>query len=360
MPQLQIRKDAYATWRIVDGPTPALEEGEVRVKVDRFGYSANNITYAAMGDRLGYWQFFPPLGDDAEGWGTTPVWGFADVVESRTAQVPEGDRLFGYFPPADQLVLRPQRVTAAQLFDGAPHRAKLPPGYNSYRRVLAEPGYDRRHDASRMLLWPLHATSFVLWDYLKEREWFGARQLLVLSASSKTSIGLAYALHDDADAPTSIGLTAARNRAFVDGLGLYDQVLDYTRASELERAVPTLIVDMSGDAVVLAALQAHLGESICRCVQVGLTHWEGQTGAAHALAERSEFFFAPARIQQRIQEWGADAFGARSSAFIGKTARHSRGWMQIVELDGLAEFAAIYPQVCRGELPAEQGVIVRM
>ncbi len=61
---------------------------------------------------LGYWQFFPPLGDDTEGWGVIPVWGFAEIVASNVSDLPVGDRLFGYFPPADQLTMTPVNIAA--------------------------------------------------------------------------------------------------------------------------------------------------------------------------------------------------------------------------------------------------------
>ena len=34
-------------------------EGEVLLEVDAFAVTANNVTYAVVGDQLGYWNFFP-------------------------------------------------------------------------------------------------------------------------------------------------------------------------------------------------------------------------------------------------------------------------------------------------------------
>ncbi len=60
MSEFQIRKDNYLTNRIVDtGLSESdIAEGEVLVKIDRFAFTANNITYAVVGDQFGYWQFF--------------------------------------------------------------------------------------------------------------------------------------------------------------------------------------------------------------------------------------------------------------------------------------------------------------
>ncbi len=89
---LFVRQDRLATTRLVAVPDAPLADGQVRVRVDAFALTANNITYAAMGDMLNYWKFFPS-GED--GWGIVPVWGFGTVVESTHADVAVGERLYG-------------------------------------------------------------------------------------------------------------------------------------------------------------------------------------------------------------------------------------------------------------------------
>src|SRR3954453_694839 len=68
MPVFEVRRDDLRTTRLADGEAPAgsVADGEVQLRVDRFGLSANNVTYGAFGDAMSYWQFFP-AGD--EGWG---------------------------------------------------------------------------------------------------------------------------------------------------------------------------------------------------------------------------------------------------------------------------------------------------
>ena len=77
--RLLVRKDALQTTQIATTPDAALHEGQVRVRVDKFSFTSNNITYAAFGDAMKYWQFFPT---GQEGWGNIPVWGFGTVVQS--------------------------------------------------------------------------------------------------------------------------------------------------------------------------------------------------------------------------------------------------------------------------------------
>ncbi len=363
MPEFQIRRTSPTQFRLVETPAPeaqSLQDGEVLLAIERFSFTANNLTYAATGDMLGYWKFFPPSGNDSDGWGVIPVWGFAQVIASETEEIALGERLFGYFPPASTLRIQPTRITATRLFDGAAHRAQLPPGYNSYTRVAAEPGYDSRADDLRALLWPLHITSFCLWDKLADKAWYEAQQIVILSASSKTSIGLAQALAADESAPPVIGLTSSRNLSFVKDLGCYAQSVSYDDLASINTTLPSVIVDMSGNAELLAQLRAALGENMRYCINVGLTHWQQAQAAAAVDKSLSEFFFAPSHIQQRMQDWGAETFASKSGAFLQQSIARSRDWLHTRELDGLTGLSGVYADVCQGRIAADTGLIVNM
>jgi len=362
MTQFQIRKDNFSTQRLVESSTneTALNTGEVRVNIIRFALTANNITYAAMGDFLGYWQFFPAQGDDSDGWGVIPVWGFAEVCESTLDELPVGDRLYGYFPPADQLVMKPVNISSQRFVDGAEHRAKLPPGYNNYRRINPEAAQDLQADNEQMLLSPLFITSYCLWDSLQDKDWYGAQQVIVVSASSKTSVGLAYALHGDKAAPKSVGVTSTKNLAQVNSLGLYDSVVTYDSLDQVDANLPTVIVDMSGNSEVLRTLSSHLGNNMKFCINVGLTHWEERTENNGLDEGRSEFFFAPGHIQKRIKEWGIKEFEQKTSSFITETALKSRTWLKLKTVSGLNSVPEVYADVCDGRVAADEGIIVEL
>lgn len=361
-PQFQIRKNIFFKGRLVDTPKEALaiEEGEVLVKIDSFAFTSNNITYAVAGDMLGYWKFFPAAGKDAAGWGVLPVWGFADVVESNVPNIPVGDRFFGYFPPASHLKMRPSAISDQQFIEASAHRVKLPQGYNLYRRVKAEPGYSSSMDHLRSLLFPLYLTSYCIWDSLQEQAWHEAKQVLVLSASSKTSIGFAYAMQADEHRPQLIGMTSARNLETVQGLSLYDHCLDYTSISALDPTIPTLIVDMSGNQPLIAALHQHLGDNMRYTLNVGITHWMNAQRPSGINSQRSGQFFAPGHAQKRIKEWGAKAFNQKINAFVMTTAAKTSTWLTVRKLDGLEAMANIHQAVCQGEIPANEGLIVVM
>src|SRR6478735_5306952 len=119
---LLVRKDKLAESRLTTREDAALADGEIRVRIDSFSLTANNITYAAFGDAMQYWNFYP---SGEEGWGVVPVWGFGTVVQSLHPGVAVGERLYGYWPMGSGAVLQPQRLSERGFADGAPHRAQL-------------------------------------------------------------------------------------------------------------------------------------------------------------------------------------------------------------------------------------------
>ena len=358
MSQFQVRKDDFAQHRLVSADPEPLADGQVRVAIERFAYTANNVTYAAAGDTLGYWQFFPPAHNTGDAWGMTPVWGFAKVTESKHPDVPVSERLFGYWPPAEAWVLQPDRVGPQRLFDAAPHRAKLPPTYNAYSRVAAEPGYDPAHDPYRMLLWPLYVTAFCLCDVLESANNFDAEQVIILSASSKTAIGLAQGLAGQNNGPEVLGVTSTRNQAFVSTLDCYSQVCTYDDLTALDKSRASVFVDMSGNSQLLAGLIDTLGDKLQRGLLVGMTHWDEAGGAGVAAHPKCDFFFAPSHIQQRTKEWGADGFAQRSQAFLASATAQAQSWLDLTAVEGLDALAVVYPDVCAGTLPPQKGLIV--
>jgi hypothetical protein len=230
----------------------------VLLGVDSFGLTTNNITYAVMGAEMNYWDFFPvPEGDD---WARMPVWGFADVVASEADGVPEGTRIFGYLPPASNLVVQPDRADPLDFVDTTPHRAKLPAAYNRYIRVAGLPFYEESNEDQQMLLWPLYFTSFLIDDFLDDEDMFGTKSAVLSSASSRTSSALAYLL-GQRDGIEVIGLTSPGNVEFTESLGIYDKVVPYEELESLDRE-PAVYVDMSGDAKVRSAVHGHYGDEL--------------------------------------------------------------------------------------------------
>ncbi|HEX3452422.1 MAG TPA: DUF2855 family protein, partial [Solirubrobacteraceae bacterium] len=176
-----------------DAPEP--DAGQAILRVERFGLTSNNITYAKFGEAMSYWDFFPA----PEGWGRVPVWGFAEVIESRVDGLAPGTRVYGYLPPSSELVVMPASAGEQGFVDASPHRAKLPGAYNAYARVDADAIYDADSEPEQMLLRPLFFTSYLIDDFLADASMFGARTAILSSASSKTASALAFLLSQRRD-----------------------------------------------------------------------------------------------------------------------------------------------------------------
>jgi hypothetical protein len=166
-------------------PADALGPNQIAVRVERFALTANNLTYGVLGERLGYWAFFPA----EAGWGRIPAWGLGDVVASRHPEVGPRERLFGYVPMGSHVVLQPGRLSPSHFAEASPHRARLDPAYNHYLRLASHPVPDRVWDSHLALLRPLVMTAFVIEAFLAGEQAFGARQIALASASSKTRGG---------------------------------------------------------------------------------------------------------------------------------------------------------------------------
>ena len=258
------------------------------------------------------------------------------------------------------LVMQPGKIRDDQLRDMSPHRAALAAVYNSYARVNGEPQYDASMDNERMLLMPLYATSFCLYDFLVANDYFGATQVIVPSASSKTAIGLAYALNDDENAPPCVGITSGANRERVASLVLYDGVLSYEDLLVIDDEEPAVIVDMSGNGKVLSELHRILGDNMKFTSNVGLTHYDANQMGPDFIRERSAMFFAPGHIQKRAEEWGPGEFQKKAYAFWYSAAQRSRDWLKIEEFQGTDSIPAVFEQVRDARVSPDKGLIVTL
>jgi hypothetical protein len=337
------RNDLRRTQLAPMDPDAPLADGEVLLEVESFALTANNVTYGAVGDRIGYWRFFPA----PEGMGRIPVWGFARVVRSKAADAPEGLRLFGYWPMSSHAVARFEKRPAGYVEVSA-HRAELPPTYNAYQ--AAEPGAD---DDWRSLLRPLFMTSFLLDDQLSETP---LKTLVLSSASSKTAMGLAWLARRRG--LKVIGLTSAAHVERLKGFGLYDAVFDYDHLSGLAAAGPAAYVDFAGRGAVTQAVHEALGEALEVSLGVGLTHWDAMAPPPTVSGPQPVFFFAPDRIRQRMRDWGPDALDARFAAALTAFVA-ANPWLKLKHHNGPQALQAIYSEVVEGRASPDEGQIVR-
>ena len=118
-------------------------------------------------------------------------------------------------------------------------------------------------------------------DFLADNEDFGADQVVLSSASSKTAAGTALCIsRRGGTRPQVIGLTSTAHVGFVEGLGCYDRVVTYEDVTSLDPTVTAVFVDIAGNADVRLAVHRHLGDRLSASFTVGMTHHEALTASA--------------------------------------------------------------------------------
>ncbi|MDX6638427.1 MAG: hypothetical protein QOJ01_1938 [Solirubrobacterales bacterium] len=339
MTDLLVRRDDLRETRIAETPRPNIEDGQALLRVDRFGLTANNVTYAVFGEAMSYWSFFP-----AEvGWGRVPVWGFADVEESLHPDVDVDGRVYGYLPPSSYVVVTPGDADARGFVDASAHRKPLPSAYQRYLLSDEDPFYSAATEDLQMLLRPLFFTSFLLADDLLDGGLDGARTVVISSASSKTAIGTAFVLAEQGSGEVEvIGLTSARSIDFVEGLDTYDRVVAYEDVGSIT-AGSAAYVDISGDGAIRRAVHAHFGEALRASVAVGATAWEELgAGEGERPGPTPRFFFAPDRVTKRSADWGRAGLEERVAGSWQPFVEWVATWLEVESADGFGAVQKTY------------------
>lgn len=355
---IEIKRADLAVNRIVE-PAPApLADGQSRLRVDAFALTTNNVTYGVFGDMLRYWAVFP-ASSEPEVWGRIPTWGYAECVESRSADLTVGERIYGFMPMSNEFVMTPGRATDRGLFDVAEHRHGLAGTYNSYQRCATDPVYRENREAHQMLLYPLFFTSFIVDDFMIDNDDFGAEQVIISSASAKTSIGAA--LFCNRRGMKVIGLTSASNMEFVESLGVYDQILTYEDVASIEQ-IPSVYVDIAGNQDVLFAVHTHLAGVLKHSMVVGNTNWNTETSANtdDLPAPAPEFLFAPTQISKRTKQWGREELEAKMGEAWTTYADWADTWITFEQFTGAEEVLDAWEKVRSGSLNPAAGYICSM
>jgi hypothetical protein len=348
-----VRRDNLRESRVVESTAPDPDQGEALLRVGSFGLTANNVTYGVFGESMSYWDFFPT----EEGWGRIPVWGFAEVAESRVDGVEAGTRVFGYLPPSSHLVVRPADASVAGFVDASAHRAKLPSAYQRYLATGPDPFHRPDTEEIQMLLRPLFFTSFLLDDQLDDEGLLDQGPVLISSASSKTALGVAHLLRRRQGART-VGLTSGANAAFVQGLDVYDEVRPYEEIGSLDRRQATY-VDVAGDAEVRESVHSRYGDSLVRSIAVGFTHWEEGEGAPGELAGPAPtFFFAPDRVTKRSDDWGREGLATRVAEAWQPFCDWVGGWLTIDRERGFEALSDAYREVLEGRVGPDRAHVI--
>ena len=353
---VQVKRDAITETRIVGLDQPPLGDGEVRLRIESFSVTANNVTYAVVGDAFGYWNFFPGEGE----WGVVPMWGHAVITESRHYDLAVGERVYGYLPMADTLDVLPGSVSPSGFVDLAAHRQPMSVIYNQYSRLAADPEHDPAKEAERMIFGPLFKTGFLIESMMRREHWFGADVLICTSASSKTAMATASVARDKSPQLQRIGLTSAGNVDFVRAGGFYDLVLAYDQIGDLP-LVASVLIDFAGNAGLIHVVHSALEDQLKYSCTVGATHVGAGFGQDNGTLPGPEpvLFFAPHHAVAAIQELGPKAFGEAVATSWTRFVGEAGGAVKIDSRAGLDAAAEAFVATAEGRADPAVGIVIR-
>jgi NADPH:quinone reductase-like Zn-dependent oxidoreductase len=334
-------------------PAP-LADNAARLQVDAFALTSNNVTYAAFGEAMGYWSFFPAPDPS---WGRVPVWGFATVIESKAAGVKPGTRVYGYLPISAAFDLSPTRIGPAGFLDGAAHRQGLAPIYNTYIRNDADPSYDPAFEAQQMLFRPLFTTGWMIDDCLMESGAPVPETVVVSSASSKTALALAHCLKQRGTVE-AVALTSEANCAWVEATGLYARTVSYGEVDRLHARGLAAYVDFIGRPALTADVHHALKDRLMRSLVIGVTDWQASRKPVETPGPAPEFFFVPTYAAERAKALGADELNARTARALSSFYKASERYVTPLQSRGPDAIEAAWKRALDGAIAPDTGLIL--
>ena len=338
----EITQHTYKTENV-----PELNEGDVLLKINQYAFTSNNITYAVVGEQMKYWNFFPAEAP----FGVIPVWGYSEVVDSKNAAIEVGTTYFGYYPMRKYLKVEPTKISDYGFLDGSAHRQEMASLYNNYEKA-------KPNDYVPVFR-PLFGTSFLSYHFLKNENFFGAENVILTSASSKTSLGQAFLLSENKaeDKKKVIGLTSEKNKKFVEETGFYDLVLSYDEVNQLPK-VDTVLVDMAGNDSVLNQVYAHLGIQLKYASMIGLTDWKSDRSKIKV--PNAKFFFAPHVAMEFGKKWGQQELWKQIGKALQNFIVNSSKWIKIERIHNHDDLASLYDDMVSGKVDPTIGYLVEI
>ncbi len=346
----QVHRNDLSLHRVLAPRRPTeLAPGQALLRIERFALSSQSIVYGRLGPVLPLWRLFPAPSP----WARLPVWGYAQVAASTHPDAPVGERLFGCLPMTNWLLVQPGLSNERQFVDVAGHRRALPAFYNTYRRTRADASYRVAFEDQQMLMQPMFTSAFVFARHLAALGYCDARQIVLSGASSKTAVALAYVLRHEIRADCRlVGLTSTGHRRFVQGLGDYDEVVDYARLTAMSAHVPTVFVDFAGDIQVHAAMQRHFGDAIrLACRIFGTADAPDGPGAGDGRVSG----FGLAQWRALLDGIDVDVLRDSLTPAWNRFVDACAGWLRIDQHAGVEALARLYESLLGGRVDPARG-----
>lgn len=350
---LEVDRSDIRTARLVPShPHDPPATGHVTLAIEKFALTSNNVSYALSGDLLDYWGFFPA----APGWGRLPAMGFGRVTVSDVPGIEPGARYFGFYPVADHHTLAAS-ANGGGFVDVGAHRERHAMAYRQFEP--ASQALSDEDESYYLLLRGLFVTSFLADDFLADNADFGARRVVVTSASSKTALAFAHEYRSHGRG-TCVGMTSTHNVDFTVSTGLYDTVITYDDIESMDASIPTVVVDMAGNAHVLRRLHLHLDGALRHSCRIGATHWDSTGSIGDAPGPEPQFFFAPSQLAKRGKEWGRQVLEERMGTALSVFMTDARRWLTLNEHTGPDAVLAAWEALVSGQVHPADGHVLSM
>ena len=345
---MHVQRDDLSVTELIDESPPTLGDGQALLRVDVVGLSANNVTYAVLGEQFHYWDFSPRPRRGARSRSGDSAGRRLEPPRSRRR--PPVLRLLPVRQPPRR---HPRSRSSGRLQEVSQHRAHLPSPYNTYDDVADDHIDDAHLEHLHALYRPLFWTSFMLADRVIDADPDEKSLVVMTSASSKTAYITAFLLHRAGR--RVVGLRSARNVAFTNALRVYDEVLTYDDVTHLA-AEPTTVLDFLGDDDVDATLSEHLGEHHSRVI-VGVTgQVAGPDWTLEAIATEA-VFFAPTQMKRRLADWGREELERRYQEAWTTFVAEADGFVDVVVASGLEALQEGWHEIQAGRVDPRDGMV---
>lgn len=346
---LLFKVDDLSISEVRSAPVAELRDGEVRLAVERFGLSTNNVTYARLGDSImPYWKAFPA----PEGYGRVPVWGFAEVQESRHPEIAEGTRVYGFLPTSSHVVVA-ARKTPDGFDDAGTDRDFMHPWYRRYVEVAERTPVDSQIALFR----PLFPAAFTFDEFLVRNDYFGAGTVVITSASTKTAVALASLLAKRPRIAT-LAVTSPENVGWVEGLDRYDAVTSYEALSPAQVDGAVVYADFTGALPRLSLVYSRLRGALVHTALIGYTNPGAQILWPQLSDPDPAVFFCPEHEDQAVAEEGRDAYFSRYLTAERNMIESSAGWLALREHQGPEAAAEVFTALSKGNQPPNVGHVI--
>ena len=384
---LAVDKNEINKTHILDSELQPLQENEIRLKINKFALTSNTVTYGKIGTQFGYFDFYPydPSASTkpapaSSSWGYVPAIGWASVVESKVSNIPTGGKYFGWYPMSQYCTVQ-ATPTQNGFRDIGKHRKENAHVYTEHIRADVDPFRDNNlignqeeeddYDDRQAILRGLFLTSFLADEYFVDKaNYFGAKSVIIVSASSKTALGIAQRIFDkntvvpDDQRLHVIGVTSARNEAFVKSTGFYDQTVTYDSIGDdsICQNTAAVIIDMSGNWKVIQALHEHIGQNIQYSMAIGLSHHDAGVAPKSLVlpGPSPTLFFAPSEVARRLKEWGPKVFHQHSKEALTSFIGGSKSWMEIQHVHGVSAVQREWLNAHDGNILPSVGMMASM